>query len=1483
MPFEDVTDSLGVRGPLGQAPQPVKDYTGGQIMGAAFRQVSPVGSMLNASVAMMGIDQTPDPEFKVWDDIAGTRYQQYSDAFLNVRNRQQAAAVKARIDREDQDNAILAESGAAGFVAGMAMGMIDPTLILPGGAIYRSAKGGFSVGRSAASAAAAGAVQGAASEALLQGSQVTRRPEDWVTSIASSTVLSGLLGGGAAALLTRSERKAIELGFDEMRNSAPLATSTAPGAGAATADMRENVLVRSGMFEKIPVRLRSPTQRVMTSEIAETRRIAGDLVEIALTTEGNKAGLPNTSSGIPVDSEVKRLKAQLTFSAADEMDRLYREYRFGPQDGSMVERGINAVQGALGQETGFLSKQEFREEIAKAMRRGDRSDNPQAQAAAQFIRKNVIDPITKRAQAAGLLPEDLQVKGAESWFMRSYNRELLNANGPEFIAISKQWLAEGEAQKQEIIESLRSLNDQRAMVMDQMRRLESRMQTVERQGMQTEARLSERGMEARAAFDRVDATGGRVQSLKDEIGDLETFIAEMRRELADPEMQQALDRMAEDVADLKKVAGPISDREIKAITTEERRGTLAGDGARVADYVTGRQKLKPTQSFLSIFDEGGIYDPGGEVRAVLGEARKREPVPGLSRSGKKDAIKPGLLRAERNRNSLDDWGEKLHNRYPEIFPERPSPAELLDMIDEAARGRNPRGWDEMTGAADDRALMAYAEDLNREFDAAGIPQPKNRDEYIAALTRLTGDAPAITAAVNRKLEAIRNADDGQRALDELLADRAEGRSLIRRAMSERDTLDQQRMRAGAAEREAGIANRRNQDRLSVLEGRQSLIDQKAELVGMARANAQKLADDLQARIEERIGEYQGNSAAEAKAALRQREKYVKEAEAVGKAPGEGGRLTSADDAVNRAVKRLLAREAMDDQALQDRAEEIYARILGTPDGRMPYDISSPRTSGFVETDPMQRTGPRGSLAAREFAIPDERIEKFLNRDAENMVHTFLNTFLPDVALAEKFGTKDLTEQFKRIEKEAIMKAGRAQTEAERAAIMEQKDADIKVLAAVRDRITNTYGADFNQKYRGLARASNVMRMWNQMTLLGSAGLSSIPDMAGVVFRWGLDASTQNGWSPYLKALANPETKEALKRQKYQLTAMGIGTELATASRLRAMDNLTESYIPTSRFERGMEAATQAFFVANGQALITDFSKHMAGSVTMAEILRHSKRVVDGAASEKDLTRLAAAYIDPNMARKIWAEFSRPGAGEVIDGVYLPNLDRWTDAEARRTFEAAVMREVNIAVITPGQEKPLWMSNPVLGLIGQFKSFTAAANERLLLAQMQRHDGKTFQGIMAIMAAGALAVTASNIAADKPLPERPQDWVKEAMERSGMLGWISEVNQFTAKATSGGLDMYRLIGADKPLTRAQGASATGQLLGPTFGKLEGIRKMLGAPASEEGWTAQDTQAFRQIIVPGQNLVWIRRGFNEIEDGINRAFGIDPLDRERLSWQ
>jgi hypothetical protein len=178
--------------PFGEEYKPKPSPGVGDYLPAAFRSASPVGAAMMAM--MSGRNFEPEPGFNVFDTIKGTDYAaDHAMAFVGVRSRAEMEHVKSRIDGEKRDAQILGASGWMGTVSAIGMGLVDPTIALPGGALYRGVKGGYSAGRSALAIGAAGGVQSAAAEGILQASQLTRRPEEVAHSIAAGTILGGIL------------------------------------------------------------------------------------------------------------------------------------------------------------------------------------------------------------------------------------------------------------------------------------------------------------------------------------------------------------------------------------------------------------------------------------------------------------------------------------------------------------------------------------------------------------------------------------------------------------------------------------------------------------------------------------------------------------------------------------------------------------------------------------------------------------------------------------------------------------------------------------------------------------------------------------------------------------------------------------------------------------------------------------------------------------------------------------------------------------------------------------------------------------------------------------------------------------------------------------------------------------------------------------------------------------------------------------------
>lgn len=620
-------------------------------------------------------------------------------------------------------------------------------------------------------------------------------------------------------------------------------------------------------------------------------------------------------------------------------------------------------------------------------------------------------------------------------------------------------------------------------------------------------------------------------------------------------------------------------------------------------------------------------------------------------------------------------------------------------------------------------------------------------------------------------------------------------------------------------------------------------------------------DKLLAQIEDAVLAWDGKSSKAAKSAVKARPE-----------PKGDKRLTAADGDVSAAVARILAKERrVDRKEVEELAQEIISRIVGGPDGRLPYDAPTARNGGFSDANP----DARGALSARSFMIPDALVREFIDTDALHTAQIYLQTMAPDVLLTERFGDIRMTEALKKIENEAAAASAAAKTPKERAAINKERENAIADIAAMRDRIRHVYGYSSDPRQQFMGRMAATAARYDIMTNLGGATLTSMADLAGVQWRHGFTSTFKNAWVPFGKALFSKEARAALAAEREQLQTLGIAAETYLNSRSSGLYDVLDVYRPQSKFERGMQLGAEKFGLANLLTPWTDFGKTAAGMVSGAEILKAVKAVSAGKAKPRQIRDLAEGGIDAAMAQRVHAAATARNGADEVSGTRLPNSGLWADEGARNAFEGALARDVDMMIITPGAEKPLMMSRPVAALILQYKSFVVAANERLLVRSLQAQDRQVLQGMVSAIALGMLAEYAYGIAAGRDNPKTVADMVKAGVSRSGMLGWYGEANAITSKWTGGTADAFRLTGTSRPDSRYISRSKLGALLGPTSAKLEALINV-GSDMANLTWSAADTQRVRRFMI-GQNVFYIRRLLDGLEDDVNRSVGIEPLER------
>lgn len=526
------------------------------------------------------------------------------------------------------------------------------------------------------------------------------------------------------------------------------------------------------------------------------------------------------------------------------------------------------------------------------------------------------------------------------------------------------------------------------------------------------------------------------------------------------------------------------------------------------------------------------------------------------------------------------------------------------------------------------------------------------------------------------------------------------------------------------------------------------------------------------------------------------------------------------------------------------ADETIDQILGHADGRIPYDIVS---------------GPRGPLKERLLKIETAKIHDFVENDIEMVMRAQTRTMAADVELAKKFGSVDLAEEIRKVNDEINAKIDRATTQAERQALEKTRVNTIRDIEGIRDRLRGTYAMPSDPSSL-VVRGGRVARNLNYIRLLGGMTLSAIPDMGKVVFEHGLTSTFRDGFLPMVKNF------KAFRLAAGEVKAAGTALDMVLDSRVMALADITNEFGHHSAFERGLSAASSNFGVVSLMAPWNASMKQFAGLVTMTNILEASKRIAAGTASARDIRRMAASSIDEDLAIRIARQFAEHG--ETQDGVLLAKGANWTDQGALEAFRAAVVRDVDKIIVTPGQDKPLWMSTELGKTIGQFKTFGVSSMQKTLLSGIQQRDAATLNGVLLMMGLGALTYWAKQTNSGRPVSDNPKVWVAEAFDRSGIAGWLMDANNIAEKATRGRVGMSALTG--EQISRYSSRNVYGAFLGPSADAVSDIFQISGSIFAGDT-TKSDLRKARQLL-PYQNMFYLRGLFNQIEESAGNAMNL-----------
>lgn len=550
-------------------------------------------------------------------------------------------------------------------------------------------------------------------------------------------------------------------------------------------------------------------------------------------------------------------------------------------------------------------------------------------------------------------------------------------------------------------------------------------------------------------------------------------------------------------------------------------------------------------------------------------------------------------------------------------------------------------------------------------------------------------------------------------------------------------------------------------------------------------------------------------------------------------------LTRFDRRRQAAMRRM---EPMDREGLEAAADDIINKIIGAPAGIVPGELI-----------PDGLTKHAGFTKARTLNIPDERIKDFLESDVNYVMENYIRQVAPEIELTKRFGRVDMDGQIKAITEDYNRLISEAATPKERAKLEKRREADLRDIRAMRDRLLGTYGAP-KDTASFFVRAGRVARHVNFLRLLGGMTISSLPDMARPIMQHGLRSA--------LKPLGKMMTDISKMRiAKADLREMGIGLEYALSSRSKVIADLNDPYSRRSFLERGLEWSSQKFGNFTLMNQYTDTMKMWSGLITQSKVLNAANVVAGGKKlSKKEITKLAHIGIDESMLHRIADQYSRHG--EDLDGLLTGHSHLWDDRVVREAFQSAILKDVRTTVITPGiGDTPLMMSSELGKIVMQFKTFFFATHNRALVSGIQSGDASFYYGALLQVGLGSLVYVLKSMMAGREINTDPANLVKEGLDWSGMMGWLGEPNNVLENLSGGTYGMSAMFGGP-PASRYQSRNGIGALLGPTF-DLGGDIKNITAGVLNGEFDDREVRSVRKLL-PFQNLFYLAPLLNQVEE-------------------
>ena len=422
----------------------------------------------------------------------------------------------------------------------------------------------------------------------------------------------------------------------------------------------------------------------------------------------------------------------------------------------------------------------------------------------------------------------------------------------------------------------------------------------------------------------------------------------------------------------------------------------------------------------------------------------------------------------------------------------------------------------------------------------------------------------------------------------------------------------------------------------------------------------------------------------------------------------------------------------------------------------------------------------------------------------------------------------------------------------------------KVLMDIQDAIElirGTYGVP-KDPTRWWSRGMRMSKHWNALSML-TGFFSALPDPVRIIMTNGIKRTFNKEIEMYAQGLKG----RIFHLGKKEGNATAEALDMTTGHRAMLFSDIGDMFALGSKIETNIGRASMFnFMYVNMMSRWTEYWKSVGSTIIGGRILEDSIAWSKNAKGLKDKWKsaLANSGIDEAMAARIAKQFEKHG--EKLKYNLIANTDAWDDLVAVKHYRAALNKEINRTIVTPGLgDTPLWMSTELGSTIAQFKKFVMAATQRMLMRGMQERDMDFMFGALMLMGSGMMIdglYTEFRFGKDwgkKSLTDK----LLSAFDRSGLGGIYVDVNRAIESLSDNRIGIRPMLGEQKPYSNSI-KSKLGNILGPSAGQIANIFDIMYDVGSG-GYNHYTARKVRRLI-PFQNLFYLDWLFDDIEQGL-----------------